>query len=271
MDGIATFDHARTFLLALLLTQPRTLAMFIAVPIFNRQLVPGMLRYALAVGLGALVAPSLMPGLATDDPGGLRLLLFFVKEAAVGFALGYLIAIPFWAFEAIGFLIDNQRGASISATLNPLTGNDSSPLGILFNQAFIVFFLVSGGLTAMLGMLYDSFRIWDVVHWMPSLHAETAPLWLDMLARIVRLGLLFGAPAIVAMFLAEIGLALISRFVPQLDVFFLAMPIKSGVAMLVLLVYLPTLFVHAGETVAELSEVLPFLQQHWQSPGEPQR
>jgi type III secretion protein T len=46
----------------------------------------------------------------------------------------------------------------------------------------------------------------------------------------------------VAMFLAELSLALVSRFAPQLQVFFLAMPIKSALALLVLILYTGTLF-----------------------------
>ena len=268
MDDILTYAQARAFLIAVVSTQPRSLAMFIAIPIFNRQIIPGMLRYAIAAGLGALVAPRLMPGILAADPSGLQILLFFVKESFVGFTLGYLIAIPFWAFEAVGFFVDNQRGASIAATLNPLTGNDSSPLGILFNQAFVVFFLISGGFLLMVEVLYDSFRLWDVLTWSPTFKPETMPLLLDQLARIVRLGVLFSAPAIVAMFLAEVGLALISRFTPQLDVFFLAMPVKSALAMLVLLLYLPTLFHYAGLSIGELHNLPSFLQDQWgSSPG----
>jgi type III secretion protein T len=47
---------------------------------------------------------------------------------------------------------------------------------------------------------------------------------------------------IVAMFLAEFALALVSRFAPQLQVFFLAMPIKSGLSILLLIYYGPVLF-----------------------------
>jgi len=50
------------------------------------------------------------------------------------------------------------------------------------------------------------------------------------------------APLIVAMFLAEFALALVSRFAPQLQVFFLAMPIKSALAVLLLIFYGPILF-----------------------------
>jgi type III secretion protein T len=259
----ATYSETKAFLMALAYTQPRIIAMFIALPIFNAQLMPGMLRLSVAAGLGVMAAPLLVPVVTVTELGGAQILMLMVKEAFIGFVIGYLVAIPFWAFEAVGFFIDNQRGASIAATLNPLTGNDTSPLGILFNQAFIVFFFISGGFLLMLGILYDSFRLWPVFTWAPTLRPETMPLMLDQLSRLVRIAVLLGSPAIVAMFLSEIGLALVSRFVPQLQVFFLAMPIKSALAVLVLMLYMTTLFDYAGDYVGELRGVIPFLDEQW--------
>ena len=154
----------------------------------------------------------------------------------------------------------------MGATLNPATGNDSSPMGILFNQAFMVFFLVGGGFSLMLTVLYDSFRLWDIWEWTPTLRSDSVPLMLDQLSRFMRLVLLFAAPAMVAMFLAEMGLALVSRFAPQLQVFFLAMPIKSALALLVLLLYMTTLFDYAGNTTNQIGTVVPFLDNQWRSP-----
>lgn len=259
----ALYLDARAFLLALAFALPRVLGMFVAIPIFNRQLMPGMVRYAVAVALVVLVAPALMPQVAAGELAGALVLLILAKEAFIGLVLGLLVAIPFWAFEAMGFFIDNQRGASVAATLNPVTGNDTSPLGILFNQAFIVFFFISGGFMLMLGLLYDSFRLWNVFTWFPTLRPETMPLLLDQLGRLVRLAVLLSAPAIVAMFLSEIGLALVSRFVPQLQVFFMAMPIKCAIAMLVLMVYTMTLFEYGGAQVRELLQLVPFLDAQW--------
>jgi type III secretion protein T len=267
MNDAHLYNETKAFLLALAYTQPRIVALFIALPIFNAQLIPGMLRYGIAAGIGALAAPMLMPAVATSDLGVATILMLLTKEAFIGFVLGFLVAIPFWAFEAVGFFIDNQRGASVAATLNPLTGNDTSPLGILFNQAFIVFFFISGGFMLMLGLLYQSFVLWDVFTWLPTLRPETVPLMLDQLNKLVRVAVLLGSPAIVAMFLAEVGLALVSRFVPQLQVFFLAMPIKCGIALLVLVLYMATLFEYGGHYVAELRDIVPFLNGQWGGPA----
>ena len=89
-----------------------------------------------------------------------------------------------------------------------------------------------------------------------------ADAWLGQLDTLVRTALLLSAPAIIAMFLAELGLALISRFAPQLQVFFLAMPIKSALALFVLVMYMGTLLDYSGEWMREhWRSVIPFLQR----------
>jgi type III secretion protein T len=76
---------------------------------------------------------------------------------------------------------------------------------------------------------------------LPSFSDQTPALLLGQLDRLVMLAVLLSAPVIFAMFLAEVGLAIVSRFVPQLQVFFMAMPIKSAIAMYVFAIYSSTL------------------------------
>jgi type III secretion protein T len=262
MDLAHIFFKQQEFVLALGLSQARILALLSMIPLFNKQLVPRLVRAAAGLSIGMLVVPVLLPAVHQHAGEPLVFLLIF-KEIFVGFTLGYLLAVPFWAFEAAGFLIDNQRGASIASTLNPLTGNDSSPLGVMFNQAYIVYFLMSGGFLLVLGVIYDSYRLWPVFGWLPPLGPDFASLMLVMLDRLMRLAMLYCAPVIVVMFLAELGLAFVSRFVPQLQVFFLAMPIKSALALLMLITYAATMFDLAGDSVAGMRNLIPTMTPLW--------
>ena len=265
MNLPVTYDEAKSFIGTLALTQPRILAMFIVLPLFNSQLVPGLIRFGIAAALGLMAMPVIQADVSNLHLSVGAVMLLIMKEAFVGFVIGFLAAIPFWTFEAIGFLVDNQRGASIASTLNPLTGNDSSPMGILFNQAFIVFFLLSGGFSLLLGVLYDSFLYWSVTQWTPKLDMDSIPLMLQQLDQLMHMAVLLAAPVLVAMFLSEFGLALVSRFAPQLQVFFMAMPIKSALAVLVLMLYAATLFEYSGDQIAKIGLILPFLREQWGS------
>ena len=59
MDLPVTYQEAKAFIGTLALTQPRILAMFIALPLFNTQLVPGLLRFSVAAALGVVMVPAL--------------------------------------------------------------------------------------------------------------------------------------------------------------------------------------------------------------------
>ena len=260
---IHDYGDLKRLLWAWALTQPRMLAMLTLLPLFNQQLVPNLLRFSISAAFGLVAAPLVVTSFPLTDFGVVGLLVVIVKEALLGFVMGYFFAIPFWLFQAIGFVIDNQRGASIAATLDPLTGNDSSPLGGLFLQAFIVFLLANGGMPLVLGTVYDSFRLWPPATWVPHLSNASVPLILDQLDRLIRLAVVLASPVLIVMFMAEMGLALISRFVPQLQVFFIAMPIKSALAFMVLSMYIGTLFLHGNDIVGELHSVLPFLNDQW--------
>lgn len=229
---------------------PRFVAVFGILPLFSRQLVPLPLRGALMLCMAVFVAPALLPHVAEARTAmGIAAILF--KEFMVGALLGFVVAIPLWAVETMGDLIDSQRGAAIADTLNALTGNDSSPLAQLFSQAMQTFFLVAGGFSLLLGVLYDSFRLWPVFGWWPVLDPQGPVVLLGWLDTYMRLAILLAAPVLFAMLLAELGLALLSRYVPQLQVFFLAMPVKSGLAMFMLALYAAILFGYLDDLVRD--------------------
>ena len=261
MPDPSLHELLKAHLLALGLTFPRMLVIFLLIPIFAKQLIPGLLRSSIAAALALPAAFNLVPEvkevLHGEGFGGPGFLGLVVKEGIIGLVLGYMLAIPFWAMEAVGFLIDNQRGASIAATVNPLTGHDTSPLGILYNQAFIVFFFASGGFILFLDIVYSSYRVFPVLSWLPDFQPGMPVAALGMLDSMVRMALLMAAPVMIAMFLAEMGLAFISRFAPQLQVFFLAMPVKSALAMIMLAIYGTTLFSYAADRIRELSQTVP--------------
>ncbi len=255
MEAHQFLGDLNRLLAALMCTTVRIQVALGLIPLFNKQLVPGLLRVGISVGLSLVLLPPVLAGFATPL-SGLTVVAIIAKEALIGLLIGYAVATLFWAVEAVGFFIDNQRGASIASTLDPLTGNDSSPLGILFNQAFLVYFMVAGGFGVLLTLLYASYGLWPILTYFPSMPQDGIAVFADLFGRIARLAVLLSAPAIVAMMLAEIGLALLSRFVPQMQVFFLAMPIKSGLALFVLVVYIPVLFGYLREEIGTLQELL---------------
>lgn len=236
--------HLKAFGFAL----PRFLAVFTMLPLLTREALPLTLRLAVIGSFAMFMAPTLVEGVPLHKEVH-TVLGVIAKEFLIGTALGFVLAIPLWALEAMGDLCDAQRGATIAQTLNPLTGHETAPLGQLFSQAGVTFLFVIGGFLLVLGVVYDSYGIWPVFGWWPRFAPDSTRLALELLDQFMRLTILLAAPAIFAMFLAEAGMALVSRFVPQLQVFFLAMPVKSAVAIIVFIIYGVTLFDYMGDVI----------------------
>jgi type III secretion protein T len=153
-------------------------------------------------------------------------------------------------------MIDNQRGSTMASSLNPTTGDQSSPTGILMAQVYTVWMFATGGFLVLLDLLYRSYGVWPAWEMLPGLAPSLASGVLKLLDRVMLLTLLLAGPALVAMFLSEMGLALISRFAPSLQVFFLAMPMKSAVGLLLLLLSLPVILDAVSLNLAEGSGLI---------------
>lgn len=126
-----------TVMIAVFYAMPRMLAMFSMLPLFNREALPGLLRIGVAFSFAMFVVPLVLDKSTSFERAGGIMIPIVAKEAFVGFFLGFLIALPLWALDVMGAYVDNQRGASIAATINPLTGHDTSPLGEQIGRAHV--------------------------------------------------------------------------------------------------------------------------------------
>ncbi|MCY4472765.1 MAG: type III secretion system export apparatus subunit SctT [Kistimonas sp.] len=245
------------------MTMVRMAAAFSLLPLLNKQVVGGALIRNGIVGSFAMFLYPLVASQQPDiAPGLLVIVPLILKEAMIGLFIGFLATIPFWAMEAAGFIIDNQRGASMASTMNPMSGSETSPVGLLFSQSFTVVYLISGTFLIMLGSLLHSYSAWPVFSFWPTLNNSAILFFLGQFDQIVILAVWLAAPIMICMFITEWGIALISRSAPQLNVFILAMPIKSAVAVAILVVYIPTIMALAKKKSGQFPDVIQALGQY---------
>jgi type III secretion protein T len=252
------------------LSLPRLTVMFFVIPIFGKGNMPAWLRATILLSLGLILAPLLQPSVSSIPFDNLYLVLLLVKEALLGLLLAFPLAVAYWAVQGIGYYIDNQRGAAIADTIDPLTSEQSSSLGILFGQAFIVYFFIVGGFNELLSFAYGSYLIWPVENMLPSFSESTSSFYIDTFSNMLTLIVILSAPVILLMFVTELSLALISKFAPTLNVFFLAMPVKSAVALFVLVLYVPLLFKNLTESNFLSMSEFPEIQELFEAtPADP--
>ena len=231
------------WVLAAVLAMARIGGAFAICPALTESMIPGVARRAAMFAFAVIVIPFVKGGMPPGEPNVWMFALVAFKEALIGFLLGFFGAIPFWVAENVGNFIDNQRGATMGEVYSPLSGTQVSTTGIFFTQIVSTVFFVSGAIFLMLGALYKSYSIWpvfpaDSTHFVAF--ASNAPVQvLGALDGMLKTTVVISAPVIIVMFLATIGLGLVNRTAPQLNVFFLSMPVKSALGIAMLIVYLP--------------------------------
>ena len=233
------------WILAAVLAMARFGGAFAVCPALTESMIPGVARRAAVLGFSCLAIPFVKDAMPPGEPNVWMFAFLGFKEAFIGFLIGFFAAIPFWIAENIGNFIDNQRGATMGEVYSPLSGTQVSTTGIFFTQLVSTLFFVGGAVLVFLGALYTSYSIWPVF---PA-DAATAPFvtfasntpvqMLGALDGMLKTTVVISAPVIIVMFLATIGLGLVNRTAPQLNVFFLSMPVKSALGIAMLIVYLP--------------------------------
>lgn len=206
----------------------RIAPIFFLMPFLNSGNIPSVVRHPVIIIVGVVMAPKIYINYTQVE-----WLFILGREVIVGLFVGCFLAAPFWIFHAIGNFIDNQRGATLSSTLDPATGVDTSELARLFNLFAAVVYLNNGGMLLIMEALWKSYQLCEPFsRGMPDLR-----LFINFINEIMSRGIIYASPVIVVMLGAEVLLGLISRYASQLNAFAISLTVKSGLAFLILLIY----------------------------------
>ena len=227
------------WILAAVLAMARIGGAFAICPALTESMIPGAARRAATLGFSVLAIPFIHAAMPPGEPTWWMFAVLAAREALIGFLIGFFAAVPFWVAENVGNFIDNQRGATMGEVYSPLSGAQVSTTGIFFTQLVSTVFFVSGAVFLFLGALYKSYAVWPVFVEGLSFAPDAPVQILGALDGMLRMTVVISAPVIIVMFLATLGLGLVNRTAPQLNVFFLSMPVKSALGIAMLIVYLP--------------------------------
>lgn len=256
-------------LLALLLGMPRLFLIMQTVPFMGGSIVTGQIRVAVAFACYMFLHPMVLAQLSAPESLTLPVVghftLIILKESLLGFMIGLLAGMLFWAVQCAGFFIDNQRGASMASGADPLSGQETSPLGSLLFQCAVFLFFVGGGFLAFLTLVFSSYEVWPVASLLPAgLFAQSMDLPMFFAGRVAWLMatmMLLSAPIVAACLLTDMSLGLINRFAAQLNVYVLGMPIKSALAMFLLFLSFGLLLTQATDLFATIGNDLRILRE----------
>ncbi|HQG30986.1 MAG TPA: flagellar biosynthetic protein FliR [Deltaproteobacteria bacterium] len=210
---------------------------FALIPIFSAEIVPRRITAVIAIFLSLVILPIVpTPGIDAQNLNVLTLAVLLIHELLVGLCLGLAINVIFSGVQIAGELIGYQMGFSIVNVVDPMTGTEAPiTANLLYILAFLLF-LSFGGDHMLIKALVESFNIIPVKAGLPQQAFLTAVI--TYVGEAFVIGIKVAAPVIGILLIVNIAFAIMSRAIPQMNVFIVAFPvtIAIGLAFMIIIV-----------------------------------
>jgi flagellar biosynthesis protein FliR len=224
-------------LIAYLLASLRIVAWLVVVPPFSTRAVPAGVKVILSLGLALAVAPAMAD--STVPTGTWELISSALTQVLLGVTMGFVTFLIFAAIQAAGDLVDVFGGFSLAAAFDPLSFNMNTVFGKFHQMLGVMLLFASGAHLLVIGGLLQTFDdlpigasaditgMTDVVQTAFGLFFTTA--------------LQIALPLVGVLFVADLGLALLTRVAPQMNAIGIMFPAKIGLTLLVVGLSFPVL------------------------------
>jgi flagellar biosynthesis protein FliR len=242
---------------AFMLVFARIGTMVMLLPGLGEMSVPRRVKLSVALVLAAVLLPLHRSAYQLDLRSFGPVLAMLGQEIFVGAVLGITARLMISALQVAGFVIAQQLGLGFVTAVDPtqgqqgvLVGNFLTILGVTMIFAADLHHLV----IAALNDSYALFRPGEI-----PLLGDVAALTTQTVALAFKIGVQLAAPFLVFGLLFNLGLGVLSRLMPQMQVFFIGMPLSILIGFLILLVVvgaIMTVFLGSVETI--LRQLAPY-------------
>ena len=232
--------------LTYLLVFSRVGAMIMLLPGFGTMGVPARVRLVLALAISLALAPTvqnLYPAIAPTTI--IQLGLLIAQEVTCGILVGAMAAIIMSGLQGAGFLIASQIGLSYAQTIDPTQNTQGAVVGNFFTLLGVVSIFATDLHHLAIGAIAGSYKMLPPGGHLPT--GDMAQLVIQLVSGSFALGFQLAAPFLVFGFAVYAGLGVLSKMMPQLQIFFVAVPINiiaGFVIMLALLGSMITVFLN---------------------------
>jgi flagellar biosynthetic protein FliR len=236
---------------AFLLTFARIGTMVMLIPGLGEQNLPSRVRLTMALVLTAILMPAHQQAYHVDLKEFGPVILLLLQEIVIGAVLGLTARLAISALQIAGTVVAQQLGFGFVTAVDPtqnqqgvLVGNFLTVLGIALIFATDLHYLV-------IAALNDSYNIFKPGE-MP-LTGDVAKHITQIVATAFRIGIQLAAPFLVFGLLFNLGLGVLSRLMPQMQVFFIGLPLAILLGLLLLLLVIGAMM---GTFVGYMQNVL---------------
>jgi flagellar biosynthetic protein FliR len=221
----------------LILVFVRAMGFVMAAPVLSSRLIPAQVKIGLCGLLALLLAPTDPSRLADYPADNIAFSLVAAQELAVGALVGLTSNLIFNMMQMAGQLLGLSIGFSMAYLFDPLSGTQQSNVDQMFLIVGTLIFLALDGHHGLVLGLGQSFRAVPPATFVFS--GQTAESMLLLISQLFGLALRIALPVMGTLLLTDVVLAIISRVMPQMSIFFIEMPLKVALGLFTLMLALP--------------------------------
>ena len=230
-----TSGQLDAWLVAFIWPFTRILALLAVAPVTGGAQFPTRGKVGLALLMTIVIAPTIPP-LPQIDPGSWAGLFMLAHEIAIGLAIGFAMRLVFVAIELAAELIGLQMGLGFAQFYDVAAAGQVSVLGRFFGLAATLTFLAINGHLLLFSVLADSFTTMPVASGTGVAFWKTLAAWGGyMIYAAISLAL----PVIAALLITNLGLGILGRAAPQLNIFAVGFPITLTIGLVAAFVSVP--------------------------------
>ncbi|WP_203135633.1 flagellar biosynthetic protein FliR [Microbacterium sp. JZ31] len=212
---------------ATMLAAVRVTVFLMIAPPFSHGAIPARIKAMLGIGLALAIGTSVAPGYQPLDTA--PFLGALVLQLVCGALLGFLVMAVFSAVQAAGSLIDVFGGFQLAQAFDPQSMVNGAQFTRLFQLTAVVLLFASDGYQLIIAGLARSFTAVPVDGMFDI--AGPAELMTDVVGQLLLASVQIAGPLVLVLFLADVGLGLVTRVAPALNAFALGFPLKIALTL----------------------------------------
>lgn len=227
MTNIAITFEIQKFLLVFF----RVAAVIFMIPLFSSRMISGILKGGISLLIAYLLFDLVKAGFSVQQDS-FMLFMLSCKEIFIGAVIGFVVRLVFLSASMSAEIISLQSGLSFARFMDPTTMSQVSILEQIKNLiAILVFFVMDAHHMLIKGIAYS---LSQLPIGTASLNSSLAGYLVTATGSIFGAAFRIGAPIIVTLFLVELSFGVLSRMIPQANIFVDAIPVKILITVLML-------------------------------------
>jgi len=224
---------------AFMLVFARIGAMVMLLPGFGEANIPVRVRLAIALALTLIILPLHRNAYTVSMTSMAPLLVLMVHEIIIGVVLGATARVTLSALAVAGSVIAQQLGLGFVTTIDPTQGQQGALISNFLTLLGLTLLFATDMHHLVIAALSESYKVFSPGELMSS--GDVAALATRAFATAFKIGIQLSAPFIVFGLVFNLGLGVLARLMPQMQVYFIGVPLSILAGFLILAAILGTM------------------------------